>query len=59
MDFLWLARAFICLVNGPSCYNPAWFHLKKGRNPMDLVYVGILALFVLLAWGLLALCDRV
>jgi hypothetical protein len=39
--------------------KPAWFHLKKGRNPMDLVYVGILALFVLLAWGLLALCDRV
>ncbi len=31
----------------------------QGEESMDLVYVGILVLFALLAWGLLALCERV
>jgi hypothetical protein len=58
MDFYCSRGRLYALSTGlhaKTCQVP----FGQREEAMDLVYVGILALFVLLAWGLLALCDRV
>ncbi len=58
MRFLSLPQAFIHLSNSLHA-KTFQAPLEGRRNPMDVVYVGILVLFVLLAYGLLALCEKV